>query len=162
VPKRDADGKFTAKVTYTPKIEAYIKFVGGGIRDALDIIGYEIENEIMDSFPATGQRRSPKTGRMMKGKKPSKLGKPPAVQSGDLKRSVGHDVVYRAGAGKDEILLRVGTQPIKYAIAHELGVGPAYKGGGNRAFISPVVNEWIDSGSLENELFDFLAELMKD
>jgi hypothetical protein len=161
--KRDASGKFTAKVTYSPNIEAYMKFVGGGIADALKAIGENIANEIDEGWPATGQKRNPRTGRLMKGKAPGPLGGPPAVQSGTLRRSVGYDVVYRAGGGEDNIVLRVGSKPIRYAIAHELGVGPAYAGTNkDRAYITPVVNDWIKSDRIMDGLLDYLRALMKN
>jgi hypothetical protein len=96
--------------------KAYTKFVEKGIGMGLRRGGIEMEKDIKKSM---SKKYPPKAGwKRSKRQKypPSTPFNPPAVQTGALRASIGSQVVYRAGGKTDQIVLRVGTEDIKYAI----------------------------------------------
>ena len=125
--------------------KAYAKFLEKGIAFGLRRSGIKWERDI---------RKSMKKG---KAGERSKKGEPPAVQTGALRKSIRSAVVFRAGAGVDQMVLKVGQ--IK-------GVAPYGKwleGGSEeynvpfeaRPFVGPDSEpwkKWVDGGQLRKDL----------
>ena len=179
-PKRNAAGQFVAgsgkskvkvrtKVTVVSHANRYIKFVEKGLAAALEKVGEEMVIEIQDSMI---HPKGP----------PAPAGDPPAVQTGNLRSSIDQEVVYRAGGGKDQIVLKVGSQKVPYAIIHEKGGTFAIKrkkmrsqhalkyGKGilkdtvtfpKRPYIQPVFDDWLKNDKVMPVIREFYDKMLK-
>lgn len=177
--KRDASGRFiagsgkgklrvTTKVTVVSHANRFIKFVEKGLAAALEKVGEEMVIEIQDSMV---HPKGP----------PAPPGDPPAVQTGNLRSSIDQEVVYRAGGGKDQIVLRVGSQKVPYAIIHEKGgtfarpvklhrsKGKSTRGQfrkrtmtfPKRPYIQPVFDNWLKNDKVMPVIREFYDKMLK-
>ena len=136
--------------------KAYAKFLEKGIAFGLRRSGIKWERDIRKSMKkGKAVRRRGKGGKYAKStrRETSKPGEPPAVQTGALRKSIRSAVVFRAGAGVDQMVLKVGQ--IKgvapYGERLERGSGKILA----RPFVGPDSEpwkKWVDGGELRKEL----------
>ena len=163
--QRDAKGRFVkgpvkAKVRTTLHAKAFVKFMSEGMELALDKIGTDMAEDIKESIEIRAPRPRDAGGRFVAKKygRGSIPPAPPHYREGTLFRSIKHQVVYQQGGTTDNLVLRVGSDNVKYSLPLEKGT----KGGSLKArpYIQPVLNEWAQSGRVLKEMKTFYKEWM--
>ena len=150
--------KIEVSVEIFDATKAYVKFVEKGLAMGLRRGGIEMERDIKKSmkkgkvFKKTVKKKkvSRRSGAIHGSllRESSDPGDPPAVQTGALRASIGSQVVYRAGGNTDQIVLRVGSENIKYAVWLEKGTS---RGLDPRPFVGPesdTYKKFITGGEL--------------
>tara|TARA_R110000824_G_scaffold3817_2_gene18216 strand:+ start:787 stop:1299 length:513 start_codon:yes stop_codon:yes gene_type:complete len=158
-----AKSKIKVSVEIYDMTKAYVKFVEKGIGMGLRRGGIEMERDIKKRMKkGKAIRVRGKGGKFSKSTKreASKPGDPPAVQQGPLRASIGSEVVYRAGGKTDQIVLRVGTENIKYALWLDQGTTRMAA----RPFVgpdSPTFKKFITGGELLKSLEEIWKKMLR-
>lgn len=159
-----AKSKIKVSVEIYDMTKAYVKFVEKGIGMGLRRGGIEMEKDIKKGMKkGKAIRTRGKGGKFSKStrRETSKPGEPPAVQTGALRASIGSEVVYRAGGKTDEIVLRVGTENIKYAYWLDQGTDDGTLQ--PRPFVgpdSPTFKKFITGGELMKSVEEIWKKML--
>lgn len=152
--------KVTVNVEVFDATKAYAKFLEKGIAFGLRRSGIKWEREIRKSMTkGKAVRRRGEGGKYAKStrRETSNAGEPPAVQTGALRETIRSAVVFRAGAGVDQMVLKVGQ------IKGSAPYGKWLEGGSEeynvpfeaRPFVGPDSEpwkKWVDGGQLRKDL----------